>query len=224
MGEKLDKLVELLSDKAVLKQDVFQQTSDVFDEMKLITKNIAEKIKDANAIDHNKVQVEFEVINAYEFQLKVGSDIIVFMMKTNVFALPLNHKDINHKYFKKDWKKAYFGQIVVYDFIADSVKFNRVDDVGYLIERIFINIDKHYLVEGLQNISYRHPDVSKNIANTQNLEKLIEEAIYVSIDTDLVSTSYADNFNMTIEQRMEKRNQVSGAKVGFQMSAKGETP
>ena len=52
----------------------------------------------------------------------------------------------------------------------------------------------------------------------ENLNKLIEEAIYVSIDTDLVSTSYADNFNLTVEQRMIKRGKVSGTKVGFQMS------
>jgi hypothetical protein len=222
MGEKLEKLVGLLSEKAVLKQDVFQQTSLAFDEMKTITKAISEKIKQAQTIDHNKVQIDFEVINAYEFQLKVGSDIIVFMMKTNVFALPADHKDINHKYLKKDWKKGYFGQIVVYDFIADSVKFNRVDDIGYLIERIFINIDNHYLVEGLQNIAYRHPDINKNTLSKNKLEQLIEEAIYVSIDTDLVSTSYAANFNMTIEQRLEKRNQISGAKVGFQMSTKND--
>ena len=43
MGEKLEKLVELLSDKAVLKQDVFEKTSEVFDQMKTITKNIADK-------------------------------------------------------------------------------------------------------------------------------------------------------------------------------------
>ena len=219
MGTKLNELVDLLSEKAVLKQDVFSNTKEVFGQMREMTKAIVNKIKDSEKVDTEKVRVEFEDLNEYEFQVKAGGDIIVFMMQTNVFALPATHKDYKHKYFKGDWKKGYFGQIMVYDFIADSVKFNRVDDVGYLIERVFINIENHFMVEGLKNIAYSYPDIKRNIMNQDIIENLIEDAILVSIETDLVSTSYADNFNLTIEQRMIKRGKLSGSKLGFQMSA-----
>ena len=219
MGTKMNEVMDLLSDKASLKQDVFNITKDVFGRMKAITKSITEKITNSGKVDTNKVRVEFEDLNEYEFQLKVGGDIIVFLMKTNVFALPENHKDYKHKYFKSNWKKGYFGQIMVYDFIADSIKFNRTDDMGYLIERIFINIEEHFMVEGLKNIGYSYPDITHNIINDDNIENLIEDAILVSIETDLVSTSFADNFNLTIEQRMIKRGKTAGSKLGFQMSS-----
>tara|TARA_B100000809_G_scaffold80525_1_gene78759 strand:+ start:35 stop:706 length:672 start_codon:yes stop_codon:yes gene_type:complete len=222
MGTKIKDVVNLLSDKASLKQDVFALTKEVFCQMKEMTKMITEKIKEAPQVDTEKVRVEFEDLNEFEFQLKVGGDIVVFLMKTNVFALPANHKDYNHKYFKNDWKKGYFGQIMIYDFIADSIKFNRVDDVGYLIERIFVNYEEHFMVEGLKNIGYTYPDIARNIINDEILENLIEDAILVSIETDLVSTSFQDNFNLTIEQRRIKRGKMAGSKLGFQMATNKE--
>mgnify|MGYP006119727807 CR=1 FL=1 len=222
MRKKMKDVVNLLSDKASLKQDVFGITKQVFGQIKEMTKTITQKIKASPQVDTDKVHVEFEELNEFEFQLKVGGDIVVFLMKTNVFALPANHKDYNHKYFKSDWKKGYFGQIMIYDFIADSVKFNRVDDVGYLIERVFVNIEEHFMVEGLKNIGYTYPDISRNIITPEVLEDLIEDAILVSIETDLVSTSFADNFNLTIEQRRIKRGKMAGSKLGFQMATNKE--
>ena len=221
MGEKMNELVNLLADKATLKQEVFENTLDIFHEVRDIVIAISEKIKTNDKINLDKVRVEFEHINDYEFQLKVGGDVIVFMMQTNVVALPFDNVHQKSKYIKKDWKRAYFGQIMIYDFIADSLRFNRVDDVGYLIERIFINLDNHFMVEGLKNIAYQYPDIAKNLIDKTILERLVEEAIYVSIETDLISTSYADNFNMTVEQRMVKRGKIAGKKVGFQMSSEG---
>ena len=222
MGTKMDEVVNLLSDKASLKQDVFSITKDVFSQMKKLTIKITEEIKKSSKVDTEKVRVEFEDLNEFEFQLKVGGDIVVFIMKTNVFALPANHPDIKNKYFREEWKRGYFGQIMIYDFIADSVKFNRVDDVGYLIERIFVNVEEHFMVESLKNIGYSYPDVSRNLVNKEVLQNLIEDAILVSIETDLVSTSFADNFNLTIEQRRIKRGKMAGSKLGFQMSANKE--
>lgn len=219
METKMNEVVNLLADKASLKQDVFEVTKNIFSQMRELTIKITEYIKNSSKVDTEKVRVEFEELNEFEFQLKVGGDIIVFLMKTNVFGLPANHKDIKHKYFKKDWKNAYFGQIMVYDFIADSVKFNRVDDVGYLIERIFVNAEEHFMVEGLKNIGYSYPDISYNKITEKILENLIEDAILVSIETDLVSTSYADNFNITVEERRIKRGKLAGSKLGFQMSS-----
>ena len=220
MRAKLNKVVDLLSDKAGLKQDVFEITKTAFGQMREITQRITEQINSSGKVDCKKIIVEFENINEFEFQLKIGSDIVVFIMKSNVFALPDNHKDMKHKYFKSDWKKAYFGQIMVYDFIADSVKFNRIDDIGYLIERIFINVENHFLIESLKNIGFSFPDITHNIIDEEILENLIEDAILVSIETDLVSTSFADNFNLSIQQRMVKRSKIAGSKLGFQMSSK----
>ena len=219
MGERMNELVDLLADKATLKQEIFENTVNTFHDIRDIVHSISDKIRASDKINLDKLRVDFEHINDFEFQLKVGGDVIVFMMQSNVVALPFDHYHQKSKYIKKDWKRAYFGQIMIYDFIADSIKFNRIDDVGYLIERIFLNLDNHFFVEGLKNIAYQYPDIATNTIDKETLARLVEEAIYVSIDTDLVSTSFAENFNMTVEQRMIKRGKVSGKKVGFQMSS-----
>ena len=52
------------------------------------------------------------------------------------------------KYVKEDKMRSFCGVIHVYNFLNDSFKYNRLNDVGNLVARIFVNKDKHFFVEG----------------------------------------------------------------------------
>ena len=45
---------------------------------------------------------------------------------------------MNTSYVKEDKNRSYCGVIHLYNFLADSFKYNRLNDVGYLIGRVFI--------------------------------------------------------------------------------------
>ena len=65
----------------------------------------------------------------------------------NVFDFEKTHKVHRTSYVKKDKGNFYCGMINVYNFLADSFKYNRVKDSGYLVGRLFINQDLHFFVE-----------------------------------------------------------------------------
>lgn len=224
MSGKIPQIVEALADKVCLKQDVYSNTLELFAKIKAAVKLITAEIHADDGYDHSKVTVEMLDVSQFEFQLKIGSDLIAFIMQTNVFAFPSSHDIFKQKYIKQNKERAYFGQVMIYNFLADSIKYNRVQDVGYLIERIFVNIDNHFYVEGLSNLNYAHLDVSKNELTDEHLRDMIDDAILLSINTDLVMSTFTENFKLTIEQKQINRSVTLGTKLGFQMSKERKSP
>ena len=74
-------------------------------------------------------------------------------MHTNTFYLK-NHHIWNSSYVKEDKYRAYCSVINVYNFLSDSFKYNRVNDLGFMIGRIFINKEKHFFTEGNGRMSF----------------------------------------------------------------------
>ena len=69
-------------------------------------------------------------------------------MHTNIFDYQSNHQICKTKYVQQDLMRSFCGIINIYNFLSDSLKYNRMNDSGFLISRIFINKDKHFFVEG----------------------------------------------------------------------------
>ena len=84
-------------------------------------------------------------------------------MHTNIFEFDREHKIWSMPVAAKDKDSTYSGIISIYDFLADSIKYGRTQDYGYLIARIFINKHKHYFVEGKQQMGYLSDKFGNNI-------------------------------------------------------------
>lgn len=211
-------IIEKLKNKACLKQDIYEKTQGIFTQVRSIVQDISAEINNTKDFEDKRVEISIKEVDEFEFQLKVGSDLIVFILQSNVVALPADHSVYKQKYIKEDNDRAFFGQIMVYNYMADTVKYNRHSDVGYLIERIFVNIDDKFYVEGMQNLNFSHLTVEQNDINKEILTELIEQAILIAIDTDLVITSYEENFVLTLDQKYSNRSYNTSKKLGFQMS------
>ncbi len=211
-------IIEKLKTKACLKQDIYEKTQAIFKESKTLVEEIASEINNKKDFEDERVEIKIKEIDEFEFQLKIGSDLIVFILQSNVVALPQDHSVYKQKYVKEDKNRAFFGQIMVYNYMADTIKYNRHSDVGYLIERIFVNIDDKFYVEGMKNLNFAHLTLENNNLNSTILRELIEQAVLIAIDTDLVITSYEENFVLTLDQKHNNRSYNSGKKLGFQMS------
>ncbi len=214
---QIQDIINALNTKLCIKQDVYKLTMEMFKSIRKNVDQIVEEIGASDGFDSEKVPLEIYEESDFEFHLKIGGDLVAFIMQTNVFAFPSAHDIFKQKYIKQDRKRAYFGQVMVYNYIADSIKYNRMYDVGYLIERLFVNIDNHFYVEGLSNLNFSYLDVSKNTLNDEILKQLVEKAILVAINTDLVTSSFQENFKLTVEQKRINRSANLGTKVGFQM-------
>ena len=55
-------------------------------------------------------------------------------------------------YPEENPNRGFCGLIHIYNFLNDSFKYNRVHDLGYLIGRIFINHENHFMVQGKRQL------------------------------------------------------------------------
>ncbi|MEA2043572.1 MAG: hypothetical protein U9N85_13605 [Bacteroidota bacterium] len=222
------KIIELLNNKTALKQQVFENTHQAFLQIKEILKAVAEEYN--KELDTDEDLIEFRDTSEMLSGLRVSGDVLVFYMHSNIFDFDREHDVRKTKYLKNDPMAGYSGVINIYNFLSDSFKYERKEDLGYLIGRIFINKNRHYFVEGKRQEDSAVPHFGKKVLNKNALKKIIETAIAYSLQFDLLVPPY-DNVKMTtVEHISMKKYQgqlKTGKRLGFSFRSddvKGEAP
>ena len=183
-------IINILNEKASTKQDVYRKTQEIFIDLQKILKQKANRIfKEIKEKDKN-IEVSFSSKGKFEAQIKFSGETLLFHMHSNIFTLPNNHSLYKTKYIKEDSLRIFFGVIHVYNFLSDSLKYNRVNDSGFLISRIFINKDLQFFVEGDQEIGYLFNDFLKQKINNEYLNKIIDVLMIHALDDDLVAPEF----------------------------------
>ena len=188
-------ILNTLLEKSTVKNDVFDNTFETFQLLKEVLHEIT--------IDYNKkiikkdkrLILEFRDTEKFEAELKIAGDILFFHMHTNVFEFDRNHGVWKISYVQDDKMTSYSGIINVYNFLSDSFKYNRYDDLGYLIARIFINKDKNYFVEGKRQLGFLYNNFGQESITKESLRKIIESAILYTLDFDLLVPPYDSSSN-----------------------------
>ncbi|HBF88588.1 MAG TPA: hypothetical protein DDX39_08095 [Bacteroidales bacterium] len=215
-------ILNTLLEKSTVKNDVFDNTFETFQLLKEVLHEIT--------IDYNKkiikkdkrLILEFRDTEKFEAELKIAGDILFFHMHTNVFEFDRNHGVWKISYVQDDKMTSYSGIINVYNFLSDSFKYNRYDDLGYLIARIFINKDKNYFVEGKRQLGFLYNNFGQESITKESLRKIIESAILYTLDFDLLVPPYDNVKIATVAQMLERKNNAkisTGKRLGFKFYA-----
>ena len=215
-------ILSTIMDKASLKQVVYKNTQVVFEELRIVVKNLIEEYNsELGEVDEN-ILLDFEDKGEFEYQIKIASDILVFSLHTNVFQFNRDHNVWEQPYVKTNPDNAYSGIIHIYNFLADSFKYTRYEDLGYLVARIFINREKHYIVEGKRQLGLLQTDLSVTKADSDNLRNIVETAINYSLNFDLLVPPYDNVKIMSVAQMFEKIQNSriqTGKRLGFQFKS-----
>ncbi len=214
-----DIIVELLQEKAHLKQKVYDNTLEIFGQLKEVleetTKEINNQIK--NKVD-KRVLLEYKDKSDFEAEIKISGDILIFNMHSNIFEFPPEHPIHQNTYFEEAPYRSFSGIINIYNFLADSIRFRRYNDLGYLIGRIFINKEKHYMVEGKRQLGLLYRDYHTNVINKEALRNIIYSAILYTLDFDLLVPPYDSVSILNVQAILENINQArikTGKRLGF---------
>jgi hypothetical protein len=190
MNKETKNLFDKIVRKASLKQAVYQSTYDRF----LAFKNTALQLSQEYEVykDRNETSIPVEYVDKgdFEFHLKFGGDILMFLMHTNVFEFSRNHEIMKTQYIKEDISRSYCGIINIYNFLADSFKYNRINDLGYMIGRIFINKDQHYFLEGKREIGLLFNNFGGQELNQEKVSEIINSSIEYTLNFDLLVPPY----------------------------------
>jgi hypothetical protein len=213
-----DDIIKLLKEKSVMKQDVYRNTLATFELFKRIAQEIGSDLKkEAQAIDP-RISVEYVQNSDYEIKLKVASDVLVFYMHTNVFEFDKTHPMHKTGYIKENENNSYCGIIYIYNFLADSFKYNRVNDLGYLIARVFVNRESRFFVESRPAMGYKYQNFSKEPITEEVVRDIINELVIYSISFDLYTPpndAVKEISVYEIQERIQSDKFKTGKRLGF---------
>jgi len=224
VGESVDNttlILNLLKEKAVVKQDVYQKTLEVFNTTKKVVKYLINNYKKQLKDTSQKIPLEFINKSTFEAEMRVAGDLLVFNMHSNIFEFPQEHWIWKNKYVKENENNSYCGIINIYNFLADSFKYNRVNDYGYIIARIFVNHEGYYFVEGNQDFGSINDDFGVKKIDISILREIIQYLILYSIEVDLLVPDIKDIQITTVSQMLDKQNlsrMKTGKPMGFRSS------
>ena len=211
-------IIKTLADKSLVKLDIYNNTFEAFKLMKKVARYLAGNFrKQIKSIDE-RITVEFKDQGPFQFGFKIAGDMLVFSMHTNVFEFDRKHPVWNTPAVKQDEKASFCGTIHIYNFLADSFKYNRSEDLGYLIGRLFINKDNYFFVEGKRQLGVLFNKFGQETIDTKNIRDILQAAILFSLDFDLLVPPYDKVAVASVEQlnRKNTHNQVKTAKrLGF---------
>ena len=226
-GEKPSKRQQLFANlikKAELKQKVYSNTFESFRLIKKTIDKLTTEYEEYYQAHPTKKHVPFEarMRGDYEIEVKFGGDILLFLMHTNVFEFSRNHAVMRTEYIKEDVDRSYCGIINIYNFLSDSFKYNRINDVGYMIGRVFINKDKHYFIEGKRELGFIYNNFENHMMDAASAESIIEAAIAYTINFDLLTPPYEQMQEVTVSEMKNTLDAISlktGKRLGFQFQA-----
>lgn len=223
---KEEEIFKQLVEKGNLKQDVYETTYKNFHELKKLAQSFADEYITKYQKDNSRVHVTMENNSEFEFSFKFAGDMLVFMMHTNVFEFPRAHDVFKLPYVKEDVTRSYVGIINIYNFLADSFKYNRINDAGYLIGRIFINRENHYYIEGKHELGLQFNNFSNNIFTPEVMSDVFNSSINYAINFDLLIPPY-DNLKeisvLDIQQlEMQSSTLKTAKRMGFKFQSDRE--
>ena len=217
MEEKREHIIDLLLNKAALKQDIADYSETVLDQFKTVTHSELEELR--KSVNDSRVRIRFEDKGKHEFRVFIGSDVLVFQLHRNIFRFPDENPMWKTKYLSENVANGYFGIINIYNFLAESFEQNRVNDVGYLIGRVFMNHDHHFMVEGKGQLGFLFRNLQGSEINDEIIGHIIQVSMEFAIDFDLITPPYdmvQQASVMQIQAISSDLQIATGKRLGFQ--------
>lgn len=218
MSEKLVEIIDGLNNKAALKQHIYRNTITVFEQFKKCASEIADKLTPEVISEDNSLEVGLSEIGEFEFHLKFSGDTIAFIMHTNVFSFPPEHEVSKSPYVNEASDRGYCGMIQAYNFLSDSLKYQRLGDIGYLLARIFINCEGNFYVDGQRQLDFLYKDFNKQKIDNESIIKVIEQTMLYALDFDLYIPPSDTMKEITVQEKdyfNNPRGFVTGKRLGF---------
>jgi hypothetical protein len=220
-------LFETLIQKGELKQLVYRNTCEAFAMFGRVVSNLIADYRTFRDDRNTAIGIETSGLGEFGFELKFAGDILVFYMHTNVFEFSRDHEVMRSMYIREDKERSYCGVIHVYNFLADSFRYNRDNDLGYLIGRIFINKDNHYFIEGKRELGQIYNSFDTSVFDDDAAALIVKSAMLYTIHFDLLSPPYDEVKVVTVaamKNAFESMKIVTGKRLGFRFQADSNDP
>jgi len=212
-------ILKLLADKSSTKQKVYQITKEVFADLQEMLSAKSNRLN--TVISDPYVDVLYEESGDFDAKLKFSGDTLLFHMHTNVFTFESSHQIHKTSYVQEDRMRSFCGVINIYNFLSDSLKYNRLNDAGFMIARVFINKHRHFFVEGDKELGFLFNDFMNQKINKDHLDNIINSAMQYSLNFDLEVPSLNDVKIVSVHEILDINNNhklKTSKRLGYKFS------
>jgi len=215
-------ILQVLTGKSNLKQMIYDNTLTAFGLVKEALIHLESYYNDQMGDTDARIRLQYQDNGMFGAQLQVAGDLLILSMHSNVFNFNREHNIWKGSYVSGDQTRAYCGIINIYNFLADSFRYNRMNDLGYLISRIFINKDNRFFVEGKKQQEYFYTSFGDNELTKEILEGILNRTINYALEFDLLVPPY-DTVKLTsvenASQNIEYSKMRTGKRLGFRFNS-----
>jgi hypothetical protein len=221
--DPIEYIKDMLENKSTAKQTTYKNILSAYAVLAQESQNMVNELSRRAHPGDKDVTVAFTEESEREFQVKLAGDLVIFVLGTNIVTFEDNHAIMNEGYIKEKEVNRYFGQIMIYDFMSDSLKYNRTNDPGYLLARLLINHENRYFIEGEKQLATCNKISLKPITEG-DLKDLVKTALVMAIENDLMALPYQQVKSITLSQKLDHTPEFCGTKkIGFRMSYEHKT-
>jgi len=218
-------VIKAIKERACVKRDVYENLLKQFESLKAVVQNYASELEETIGGMDKRLEVKFEEKSKYQFNLTIAGDIIIFYMHSNVFQFPHSHHAWKTSYVKEDESRSFTGSILIYNFLADSFRLKRLNDIGDMIARVFVDRDDHFLVDGQKELGYKYNNYVNGVLTPDTWKSILESALLFAMDFNLFIPPYQAVNMATVHNIMELGNRhgpTTGKRFGFQFYKEDE--
>ena len=215
-----EKIVSLLKEKACTKQKIYRITKNIFANFQDVLQEKANILN--NEVQDKDVEVSYKESGDFDAKLKFSGDTLLFHMHSNIFDFDSSHQIHKTSYVKENKMRSFCGVINIYNFLSDSLKYNRLNDAGFLIARIFINKDNHFFVEGDKQLGFLFNDFVNQQIDEVQICKIIDTAMIYALNFDLQTPNFNDVKVVSLHQILDINNNhkiKTSKRLGFKFSS-----
>ena len=220
-------MFDIVTEKSVLKQDVFNNIILNFKILKQVLKEIADDLSTRVGHVDERIVIEYKETGEYEAKVRVAGDLLIFQMHTNVFKFDRENSLWKTSYLSENENRGYCGIINIYNFLNDSFKYNRSNDLGYLVGRIFVNFENHFMVEGKRQLGFLYNDFINNVLDKDQLKSIIQSSIIYCLDFDLLVPNYdliKEVSVRDVNKMIDDSRMRTGKRLGFVFKSNSDKP
>ena len=211
-------ILKTLKEKSVMKQKVYDNTLAALNLNKQVLYDICKDLNVQLKEIDRRVSLDYKDHGQFEAQLKVAGDLLFFSMHTNIFEFNREHSVWKLPYIQENKLNSYCGMISIYNFLADSFKYYRDEDLGYLVARIFINQENHFIVEGKRQFGFLYNNFGKDLITKDIIKQIVMNSIQYTLEFDLLVPPY-DNVKIAtvgqMNQKIVSSRMQTGKRLGF---------
>jgi hypothetical protein len=226
MENRRDKIIAGLEKKAQLKKEIMAQTSAAFSLLKECNAELVQQLQASLKGKVDDIQLSASSKGSFATELRLNDDLLVSFCNVDVFNFETSHPVWKLSYVQKDESLASCGCISIFDFLSSSFQLNRTEDLGYLVARIFINRENHFIVEGRKQLGTLFNNFSDSVMTKQTMMEILEQLVIFSLEYDPLTPGFESVKEVRVADILEASSQSlnqGGKRLGFRFEFENRT-